>query len=1011
MEGNKLRSLALNATAETRAYQREVERATIAAQRYLRVISDGNLQAIASWRSQQAAISAQTNALDALARSSGRYAQAIAASFKVSELHKQADAWVQINARLKQASVTGSDLAATQKTLFDISQKTGSVFSENTNVFSQAAGSMRDYGFATGDILKLTEALVIGTQLSGAGATEASLAMGQFSRALARGVLSGEDFKAVGADGARVLSALAAGLGITSAELKVLADDGLLTVDKVLPALLSQLGVLQQEFAAMPNSISGSMNGLSNAFQKWVGDVDGATGTTQLLSRVIGSAADNMNLLASAAAGLGIGYATLKSAEMVKTLYVQIAAVRTAHAAEMARTRAHLDASTMAARHAAAELTAAQAHAQATRSTDLHTAALSRLRLTRLADIQATRVHAAAQAASAAAGSRAARAGAGLLSVLGGPVGLAVTLGTVAAGYLLFSDNSDKARQSLIDLKRPVKELREEFAKLSKAQVRYMLDGVLEQKAQAEAAAAQAERSIRSIVMTSGKLGDFDQGIPLQRHPAIAAFDRSRAEGQSMDAASQQLIIDAGLSGKPAQIITGFAAKHDEEKSAAVGYNKDIQVLEGRLNEPEALPTKPKSGAVNQPSAGPQATQEHTRQVVQLNNAYSQTLSSLSQQIALHGETTELGRVRQQLSHGELAGLSEQNMVILERAAIELDALNARKAYDGLMVNMQTQEQRLLATTRDRLQVLEAANDAGKLSGDEYRAGAEAISLSTVTEPPTFSGPASQVSGPMGELIKSVEAEAELKTWHEKQLAMQAELHAEKLIEEQEYLDRVAEINMTNQQKLSDIQDSYKAAVFSTFSELSGNAADMVGRIAGEQSGAYKVLFLAQKAFAVASIIMNAQIAAAKAPAEMTVFGGIPIGAALLAAGYANAGMVAGMTLAGMAHDGIDSIPREGTWLLQKGERVVDGRTNQDLKQFLSNTPDAANQSQSAPQINITINGDGSGGTVESAQDYEAMGQALLATVRAEMPKVARGVIINEKGQNGLLDPNNRRAG
>lgn len=171
MEGNKLRSLALNATAETRAYQREVERATVISQRYLRVISDGNLQAIASWRSQQAAISAQSNALDALARSSSRYAQAMAGTLKVAELHKQADAWIQINARLRQASVNSSDMVATQQTLFDISQRTGSVFGENANLFSQAAGSMRDYGFATSDILKLTEALVIGTQLSGSGAT------------------------------------------------------------------------------------------------------------------------------------------------------------------------------------------------------------------------------------------------------------------------------------------------------------------------------------------------------------------------------------------------------------------------------------------------------------------------------------------------------------------------------------------------------------------------------------------------------------------------------------------------------------------------------------------------------------------------------------------------------------------------------------------------------------------------------------------------------------------------
>lgn len=48
-------------------------------------------------------------------------------------------------------------------------------------------------------------------------------------------------------------------------------------------------------------------------------------------------------------------------------------------------------------------------------------------------------------------------------------------------------------------------------------------------------------------------------------------------------------------------------------------------------------------------------------------------------------------------------------------------------------------------------------------------------------------------------------------------------------------------------------------------------------------------------------------------------------------------------SLAGMAHDGIDSIPKEGTWLLDKGERVVDSRTNADLKQYLSENNQSAN--------------------------------------------------------------------
>ena len=66
--------------------------------------------------------------------------------------------------------------------------------------------------------------------------------------------------------------------------------------------------------------------------------------------------------------------------------------------------------------------------------------------------------------------------------------------------------------------------------------------------------------------------------------------------------------------------------------------------------------------------------------------------------------------------------------------------------------------------------------------------------------------------------------------------------------------------------------------------------------------------------------------------------------------------------------------------------------------------------SSAPPQINITVSGDGSSGSADATAGYEQMGQAVLATVRMEMPKVARAVIQQEKGQNGLLDPNNRRS-
>ena len=49
-----------------------------------------------------------------------------------------------------------------------------------------------------------------------------------------------------------------------------------------------------------------------------------------------------------------------------------------------------------------------------------------------------------------------------------------------------------------------------------------------------------------------------------------------------------------------------------------------------------------------------------------------------------------------------------------------------------------------------------------------------------------------------------------------------------------------------------------------------------------------------------------------------------------------------------MAHDGMDNIPKEGTWLLDKGERVVDSRTNADLKNMI-----AEGGASKAPNVNV----------------------------------------------------------
>jgi hypothetical protein len=57
--------------------------------------------------------------------------------------------------------------------------------------------------------------------------------------------------------------------------------------------------------------------------------------------------------------------------------------------------------------------------------------------------------------------------------------------------------------------------------------------------------------------------------------------------------------------------------------------------------------------------------------------------------------------------------------------------------------------------------------------------------------------------------------------------------------------------------------------------------------------------------------------------------------AAAIAATQPMAAAVSALMMAGMAHDGIDSVPQTGTWLLKKGERVTTERTSAKLDRKL----------------------------------------------------------------------------
>jgi hypothetical protein len=171
----------------------------------------------------------------------------------------------------------------------------------------------------------------------------------------------------------------------------------------------------------------------------------------------------------------------------------------------------------------------------------------------------------------------------------------------------------------------------------------------------------------------------------------------------------------------------------------------------------------------------------------------------------------------------------------------------------------------------------------------------------------------------------------------------------------QEYRDAMAAIDVDYNQKTKDLDQEQFETKMQVYSQIAGMTAQTFDQMAGmlrdsvgESNALYKTMFLAGKAASIAQAIVNTEEGATKALAQGGAYGSLLAGV-VRATGYASVGLIAGQTIAGMAHDGIDNIPKEGTWLLDKGERVVDSRTNADLKNMI------ANQNSNGPQININV--------------------------------------------------------
>ncbi|HCG3336751.1 TPA: hypothetical protein NJU01_001485 [Acinetobacter baumannii] len=213
----------------------------------------------------------------------------------------------------------------------------------------------------------------------------------------------------------------------------------------------------------------------------------------------------------------------------------------------------------------------------------------------------------------------------------------------------------------------------------------------------------------------------------------------------------------------------------------------------------------------------------------------------------------------------------------------------------------------------------------------------------------------------------------------------------------QQYLEAKKALDIQYAKEDENLKNQSNAASIAGYGAMFGMMGSMLDNFGAKSSVAYKAAFALQKGFVLASAILNAKgaiMAAWNDPSNTTIWQKMAAAAATAVQTNELMTAIQGVALTGMAHNGIDNIPREGTWLLDGGERVLNPQQNKDLTNYLNNRQNGPTEGNVQISQQITFaDGAASVNTQGQKQIAESLNNAMDAWARRESRQ--GGVLFN----------------
>ena len=235
---------------------------------------------------------------------------ALGVGLSAKSLLDTADQFTTLQAKIRVAVGDTGNFEQAMAGVYQVAVQTNSNLDDTANLFARLNDVGKQMGLSQQQVLEVTKTINQAVKIGGGTAESSSAAVTQLTQALQSGVLRGDEFNSIMEQAPGISKALAASLGVTTGELRKMAEEGKLSAETVVKALQGQAANIQAQYDQFPITVSNALQRISTAWTMLIGEMDQANGASARVAEILVYIADNLGELKTYFddAADGVGY-------------------------------------------------------------------------------------------------------------------------------------------------------------------------------------------------------------------------------------------------------------------------------------------------------------------------------------------------------------------------------------------------------------------------------------------------------------------------------------------------------------------------------------------------------------------------------------------------------------------------------------------------------------------------------------------------------------------------------